>query len=249
MVKPSGASLQSNHKDLKDLEEAPWWINHAWRHSSCCLHQPQSGIVLGMERATDIAAVLLTGGQSRRMGFDKTLLSTGDRPVARMLADRLLEISDEVFAAGSESSVQTLADLQAVRDIYAGAGPLAGLHAAFLRTSRPWMLVVACDVPCITTNFLRALSAACADYDAVIPATSDGGLHPASAIYHRNCLPAIVRNLEAGRNRMLDLLNEPHLRVRVWPCAEAGFSDDELLDLNTPEDYRQFQLQCGPTYG
>ena len=208
-----------------------------------CSLPPESGNVPFMERAADIAAVLLTGGQSRRMGFDKTFLRAGGRPVSRMLADRLLEISDEVLVAGNGSRDRSLANLPAVQDLYAGAGPLAGLHAAFLRTSRPWLIVLACDLPCITTDFLRTLSAARTGYDAVIPVTSDGGLHPACAIYHRNCLPTIERNLEAGRNRMLELLGEPSLRIRTWPCAEAGFRDSELVDLNTPEDYQQFQLR------
>src|SRR6185436_50765 len=71
------------------------------------------------------AAILLTGGRSRRLGVDKATLVVDGESLARRAARRLAVVCDPVIETGDGVS-----GLRAVREEPAGAGPLAALAAA-----------------------------------------------------------------------------------------------------------------------
>jgi molybdopterin-guanine dinucleotide biosynthesis protein A len=187
----------------------------------------------------DVTAVLLAGGQSRRMGRDKALLCIEGMPVAQLLAKRLQALTDEVLLSTNNPASYAFLGLNTISDIYVGRGPLAGLHATLIHTQRPLVLVVACDLPGVPEFLLRGLVECSAGYDAVIPCTSDGRLHPVCAVYSRTCLPAIELNLMRGEHRMLTIFRDSILRVRRLTPGEGGYSDHHLLDMNSPEDFEE----------
>jgi molybdopterin-guanine dinucleotide biosynthesis protein A len=191
----------------------------------------------------DVTAVLLAGGQSRRMGRDKALLRIDGLPVAQLLARRLQALTDEVFLSTNDPAAYAFLGLKTISDIHAGRGPLAGLHAALIQTQRPLILVVACDLPGVPEFLLRRLIECSAGYDAIIPCTSNGRLHPVCAVYSRTCLPEIERNLMRGEHQMLAIFRDSLLRVRQLTPGEGGFSDHHLLDVNSPEDFEEYQRQ------
>lgn len=191
----------------------------------------------------DVTAVLLAGGQSRRMGRDKALLYIEGLPVAQLLARRLQALTDEVFLSTNNPTAYAFLGLKTIPDIHVGRGPLAGLHAALIQTQRPLILVVACDLPGVPEFLLRRLIECSAGYDAIIPCTSNGRLHPVCAVYSRTCLPEIERNLMRGERQMLAIFRDSLLRVRQLPPGEGGFSDHHLLDMNSPEDFEEYQRQ------
>jgi molybdopterin-guanine dinucleotide biosynthesis protein A len=195
-----------------------------------------------IEPDPQLSAVLLAGGRSRRMGSDKALLSAGNQPIVQLLAARLQPLTNQVFLSANEPELYRFLNMVAVPDVFTNNGPLAGLHAAMIQTERPWLLALACDLPCVTTDLLRRLLSVREDYHLVVPETSDGLLHPTCALYHRQCLPIIERNLRAGKNQLIGLLDEPGLHVRRWAADAGTFADTDLLDINTPQDYIQFQL-------
>lgn len=78
-----------------------------------------------------IAGLALAGGQSRRMGTDKTLLRLGDRPLIAYVLDRLRAESETVAVSANEAparfasfGVPVLSDGR-----FIGCGPLAGVLA------------------------------------------------------------------------------------------------------------------------
>ena len=68
--------------------------------------------------------------------------------------------------------------------------------------------------------------------------TSDSRVHPLCAAYRRTCLAAIEHNLREGKNKMTDIFEANSLRVRYLSNEGGRFSDDELCNLNDPEDLR-----------
>jgi molybdopterin-guanine dinucleotide biosynthesis protein A len=174
------------------------------------------------------------------MGSDKALLNMRGTSMARLLATRLRELTDEVLLSANDPLTYNFLGLPTVPDLYPGCGPMAGLHAAMLRTNRPWILLLACDLPRVSTEMLNNIILRAPGFDAVIPATSDGRLHPVCAIYSRTCLPAIERGLRASDNRLIRLLEEPGLQIRQLTAAEGDFTDSDLLDLDTREDLEEF---------
>lgn len=201
-----------------------------------------NGFALEMHRDldSDLAAVLLAGGRSLRMGCDKALLRLHGRPILQALATRLRALTDRVCLSANDPFAYAFLGLPMIPDIYPGCGPLAGLHAAMTHSTRPLLLVLACDLPGVETGFLRRMVDCSRGFDAVIPATSDGLLHPACAVYRRTCLDAVERNLSTGQYQMLKLLEVPGLHIRRLDALDGAFADANLIDLNCPEDYEAY---------
>ena len=175
------------------------------------------------------------------MGFDKALLTVSGTPMVQLLSTRLGELTDEVLLSANDPSAYDFLNLTVVPDVFPGCGPLAGLHAAMLHSRRPWVLALACDLPRISSGMLKSMIRHTRGFDAVVPVTSGGRLHPVCAAYSRACLPSIERNLRAGENRIIRLLEEPSLRIRRLTAMEGRFSEADLLDIDDPRDLEQFR--------
>jgi molybdopterin-guanine dinucleotide biosynthesis protein A len=187
----------------------------------------------------EIEGFILAGGASSRMGADKATLTLGDETFVARVCDALASVASRVSIVSARDD-QSDCGLTIVRDVYAGAGALGGLHAALAACRAPWAAVVSCDLPFVTRElFLRLASLASADFDAVAPVQPDGRPQPLCALYSvRACLPAAARLIEAGELRPRVLLK--NLRTR-WVAPEE-FSDLTRAELfftnvNTPDDY------------
>jgi len=205
--------------------------------------------------AEEICAVILAGGRSLRMGRDKALLDVGGQPLIQTLAQRLRPLARDVFVAANDPDAYRFLGLPVVPDRFPGQGPLAGLHAVMSEHARAYYIVAACDLPNLPVGLLRRMLAAARaeEADAVIPRSRDGRAHPLSAVYRRSCLPAIEEALRARANKVIATFlggggadgegggnNGAALRIH-WIEQESGaFADDDLANVNTPEDLRRF---------
>ena len=158
-----------------------------------------------------VSAAVLAGGRARRFdGRDKgALIVEGQSILDRQLA-ALAPLTDDVMIVGGEP--RQLAGTRSIDDAVSGCGPLGGLAAALTHARHDVTLVLACDMPFVTTPLLRHLVSLSGGVEAVVPRT-ERGYHPLCAAYTRACLAPAERRLRGGQLRLIDLLDE--LRVRV----------------------------------
>lgn len=176
------------------------------------------------------------------MGRNKALLLLDERPLILRAIDQARLLTDEIWISANDTSTCQFLEFPVVPDLYPGQGPLAGLHAVMLRTTRSLLLVLACDLPSLREPLLMRLVQYAEGYDAVIPRSSDGGLHPLCAVYRRSCLAAIEQNLSQGTNKVTDIFLNESLRVKWLTGAEGHFRDEELYNLNSPQDLERYRL-------
>jgi len=123
-----------------------------------------------------------------------------------------------------------------VPDRIEGAGPLGGLDAA-LRHARSLacdgVLLVACDLPMLTTAVLRRVAAALGDHPAVAPERRLGGVEPLCAAYRVEALEAVERHLGRSARSLQALFAE--IGGTVLPAAKLD-AGDTLFNVNTPEE-------------
>ena len=96
-------------------------------------------------RIPDLSAVILAGGNSRRMGTDKALLVLQGRSLIGTIVDRVRMITDEIWISANDQFKYEFLGLPVIQDVYQGQGPLAGLHSGMRHTGRPLVLLLACD--------------------------------------------------------------------------------------------------------
>jgi molybdopterin-guanine dinucleotide biosynthesis protein A len=175
------------------------------------------------------------------MGTNKALLRVDGRPLIDALVEKVRSVTDEVFISSNEPSLYAHIQAPVIEDMFPGQGPISGLHAAMLASSRDLFLVVACDLPCLPAPLLRTLIRCSEGFDAVIPCSSDGRPHPLCATYRRSCLPYLEFNLTNGQNQMIAFLQDPSIKTLWLGPDQGGFSDAHLYNLNTPADLALFR--------
>lgn len=195
-----------------------------------------------------IAAVILAGGQGRRMGYvNKAHLTLdGERFIDRQLRlagewadERIVVVNDASRAA--ELSVPT--DVRVVLDRYAGEGPLAGLHAGLKETTKPFAWVIGCDQPLIDADAARLLLTRMQEgnYLAALPII-DGRPQPLHALYRKEICEIAGRLLASGERKLLSLLDgiewigveQSDFAAQVQGQGRSvRFADD----IDTPEQY------------
>jgi molybdopterin-guanine dinucleotide biosynthesis protein A len=190
----------------------------------------------------DICAVILAGGQSRRMGFNKALLEVGGRPLIRVLTDRIRPLTGQILISSNDDSSYEFLHLPVVPDQYVGHGPLAGFHAAMLWKICPLYIVLACDLPNLQAPLLRNLISFAKGFDAAIPRTQDGLAHPLCAVYRRTCLPSVEKALIRGANKVIESFLDDSISVRWVGPDEGQFRTEDLANINTPEDLRRLRI-------
>ncbi len=190
------------------------------------------------------AALVLCGGESRRMGRPKAWLPFGEE---RMLA-RVVRLAGTVarpvvvVAAPGQELPALSPDVVIVRDSVAGRGPLQALAAGLMALPQLVELVyaTATDVPFLEPRWIGRLVELSAGFDLVIPYVN-GRHHPLAALYRRSMvLPTIEDLLRKDRRRPLFLIEA--VRTRVVDESEMRAIDPELRtlrNLNTPEDYER----------
>ena len=184
---------------------------------------------------TKVEAFILAGGASSRMGTDKSQLLLEDQTFVERIAATLLTVTDTIRLVGSSDN----STLVTVADVYPRWGALGGLHAALTACRREWAIVVACDLPFVTSELFQSLAGLRANHDAVVPLQMDGRAQPLAALYRAEpCAARATELIEAGRRRPLDLLQTVKTRwVDFSDIANLTQAERFFVNINTPDDY------------
>ena len=186
----------------------------------------------------DCTALILAGGESRRMGEDKAKLMLNGQTLLQSVISTMQPLFAEVIVSVKQPRPEI--EIAQVCDDAAHAGPLAGLAAGLERMQTPWLFAVACDMPFITPALIEYLAKQRADFQAVVPMVQ-GFPQPLAALYAASCLPAVRACLKGtGRHSLRALLEG--LQVRYVNENEMRDADPELasfFDLDTPQDMVQ----------
>jgi molybdopterin-guanine dinucleotide biosynthesis protein A len=133
------------------------------------------------------AGFVLVGGRSSRMGRDKALLPLNGLTLVEVLAGLVKSAAKTVRLIGPPDRYESLG-FPVVADSVENCGPLGGVYTALSITRADWNLIVACDMPGLTADFLENLlrAAEASEADCVVPAGTRG-VEPLCAVYHRRC--------------------------------------------------------------
>jgi len=132
-------------------------------------------------------AVILAGGQSRRMGRDKAFIELEGRTLlARLLETARRAGAEELFISGRPGVDYGLLAAPVLLDLEPGFGPLGGIERGLEAATFPLVLFLAVDLPGMTSDFLRKMRARCDRLTGIIP-KRNRGLEPLAAFYPKRC--------------------------------------------------------------
>lgn len=182
------------------------------------------------------AALMLAGGESRRMGRPKALLEANGLPLwERQCA--LLESLGPTERLLSPPAGHALArpGWRPIQDARPGKGPLGGIVAGLEAISVDWLLVLGVDLPSMRADVLQTLLAAAREGAGAV--FDRGGFYePVAAVYSRGTAALARHHLEAGQLGLQALCSEAvagGLLARI-PLPEE--SADAFHNWNAPSD-------------
>ena len=185
---------------------------------------------MASRRRSSRAGFVLAGGRSSRMGQDKALLPWKGSTLIQSVAREVFNAAGNVTLIGSPQRYGKLG-FPVIPDKIEGCGPLGGLHAALSATSAEWNVLVACDMPAITSQLIEQLLEAAegSGCDALVPETP-GGLEPLCAVYHARLLPAVESAIHSKLLKMHDFVSI--IQTRLWPAPDPAV----FRNINTPQE-------------
>jgi molybdopterin-guanine dinucleotide biosynthesis protein A len=180
---------------------------------------------------TSRAGFVLAGGASRRMGRDKALLPLGETTMIEKIAAAVRGAAGNVTLIGPLERYAHLG-LTVIPDEIENCGPLGGLYTALRATKADWNVLVACDMPGVSEDFLKQLleAAEASGADCLVPETG-GKLDPLCAVYHRRLDVAAESAIRQKLFKMHDFIST--LRTCRWPVSDG----QALLNVNTPAEW------------
>ena len=186
-----------------------------------------------------LAALLLSGGASQRMGHDKTQLLVGGQTLAMRTGSVLSEVVSIALEIGPGHS-----GLEAIQEQPSRQGPLAAIVTGWLALRRRGyegsVLVVACDLPFLEANFLRFLLSV-NPAATVLPVVGNRS-QPLCARWSLGALNLGSENYARGERSLQFLSSSPDvvlLHEKDWsPHATSAM----FLDVDTPDDARHAGL-------
>lgn len=162
----------------------------------------------------DVAAIVLAGGRSRRMGADKALLEWNGGTLVLHVAGVLRTAvgGPVVVVRGVGQTLPPLPGVELVHDAVPDAGPLEGLRAGLLALEGRVEIafVASVDLPLLRPALVRCVVGALGDDPrAQLAAPEVGGrVQPLAAAYRLSILPALDRLLATGERRVVSLTEQ-----------------------------------------
>ncbi|XWX02463.1 molybdenum cofactor guanylyltransferase [Aggregatilineales bacterium SYSU G02658] len=188
-----------------------------------------------------VTVAILAGGQSRRMGTDKSFVLLEGKPLIQHVIERASSLGYSLILIANDVERYRPFGLPVYPDVIAGAGSLGGLYTALTHSPTDYTLCLACDMPQVNPELLQYLITLKGAYDAVVPRV-EGVLQGVHALYHRRCLPVMQGHIQQGTLKIIKVIEA--LNVRLVDEGELRQFDPDctsFLNLNSPLDLEAFQ--------
>ena len=187
-----------------------------------------------MEIKTTLSGYILAGGKSSRMGTDKALLLVQQEPMLKRMV-RLLGPFCNTIAISGNNPAYTDFNIEMVKDLYSGCGPISGIISSLKHSSTEWNLMISVDVPFMNEAFIEFLISQIGNYDCIIP-EHEGGVEPLMGLYNRQIIPVVEEMISHGDYKLMRLLSK--LKVRYVNCNPLIKQFPRLfVNMNLPGDY------------
>lgn len=190
-----------------------------------------------------LAAVILCGGNSVRMGFDKSQLKLGD---GRTFLDQIIatlkpHVDCVVVVQNSTREIAKDPKVKVVSDRQLDCGPMEGIASGIsaLPPHVEFAFITSCDVPLIRAEVVAQLADSLGDHDGITPVDGDR-VYGLTAIYRKSILPTLDSLIEQRMLKVSRLCD--HLRIRQVPIELIRAVDpflESLTNINTWSDYER----------
>ncbi len=185
-------------------------------------------------------AIILAGGRSSRMGFDKQFMKLDDRYITDLIMDRLQPLFENFIIVTNTPEAYQQYSCRIVQDEVKDFGPMGGIHAGLKQSGSRYNYLIACDMPFINLDYIRYMKGLLLESqtgaDAIITRLGEW-IEPFNAFYSitlANLIEDCIRQDIRQINVMLKKADV--IYVEESKAREYSPNWDMFVNLNTAED-------------
>ncbi len=181
---------------------------------------------------------VLAGGRSLRMGTDKAFLRTkGELLIVRQIRCLKECGASEILISGHAGADYSALGPKIVYDECPGLGPLAAISTLMKVASFSHLLVLAVDLPELTSAYLKEILAGCEENVGCVP-VDQSGFQPLAAVYPISLRPVIQRRLQEGHYSMRAFVSEAVSQGMERTIPVAPQDERLFVNWNRPSDWQ-----------
>lgn len=187
-------------------------------------------------------AVILAGGKSSRMGFDKQFLKINEKRVLDMMINKLKQEFEDIIIVTNKPEQYEGNGYRIVSDEIKGKGPMAGIHIGLKQSKSKYAYFVACDMPNIDIDYIKYMKEMIkdSDVDACITKIENRAEH-LNAFYSRDVISDIENLFLEDRRAIVNLTNKVNtLYIEEKDARKYSPNWDMFLNINTKEELSNY---------
>ena len=196
------------------------------------------------------SCIILCGGQSRRMGQDKGSMLIQEKPMIKHILSTLNhEINEAIIVLNDKKRIAKYMQfidptdytykINFVEDEIKNKGPLPGLMTGLENITGQYSLVLPCDSPYVTKNYINTIfNEINEDYQAIVPYhDSENKLktsEPLHSIYSKSIVPEIEDLISEDTLHIKGLIKK--IETKFVLIDNKKILKKEFRNLNRPSD-------------
>jgi len=189
------------------------------------------------------SAVILAGGKSLRMGFDKCFLELGGETLISRQVSILKFLFDDIMIAAASDLPLIVNNSRTIMDEYPDLGPIGGIYQGLKSSASDYIFFIGCDMPVINLDYIRyMMRVVTASFEDIYITANGEFVEPLNAFYSKKLIRPILSMLASGRNSLHDLflssstITIPEVHARVFDPQFEMF-----INLNNQKDIASFK--------
>jgi molybdopterin-guanine dinucleotide biosynthesis protein A len=183
-------------------------------------------------------AVILAGGKSSRMGFDKQFLRINEVRIMEKLIHELSKEFEDIIIVTNKPEEYKKDGVRIISDEIKEFGPLSGIHVGIKQSKSRYVYFIACDMPNVNLDYIRYMKKVITNSKAnACIAKREGKLEPFNAFYSVDILPEVEKLITLNRRSiagLIDIIESIFIEENV--LKKYDYSFDMFMNLNSKED-------------
>lgn len=184
------------------------------------------------------SAVILCGGKSSRMGFDKSTIKIKNKLLVEIMAEQLNKLFKDIILISDRTEKFGTSRYKVFKDIVPNLGPMGAIYTALKSSFSKYVFIMACDMPIINLDLIQYMM------EQINLHKSDGAvcynsnfIEPMYAFYSINMLDIIDEEIKEGNYRLLNIIRKSKMHYVDDKIVQEICKDMNVFtNLNYKED-------------
>lgn len=184
------------------------------------------------------SAVILCGGKSSRMGFDKCKIKVKNRFLIEIIAEQLERVFQSIVFVTNDIEKFGNTKYIVVEDIIASSGPIGAIYTALKQATSKYVFITACDMPIINLDYIKYMMELIKskNLEGVVSYNSKY-VEPLYAFYSKEMVNTFEREIKKNNFKILDVIKSSNIYyVEEKKVREYSKDMDIFTNLNCTSD-------------